>query len=153
MPRTDISDIRDVKADIQRVLTDPSGVLVQPVTDSGTSDEAANDTAVGCSCVVLTAIIAGVAVWKLKPPEPRQVMRFDYELPEGQQFDNLDFQVLAVSPDGKQFVYSTTKGLYLRSVDELDAKLIAGTEGKPDVAVLLTRWQMDWILFPAMIKS
>ena len=31
----------------------------------------------------LAAIIAGVAVWKLKPPEPRQVMRFDYELPEG----------------------------------------------------------------------
>jgi serine/threonine-protein kinase len=38
--------------------------------------------------------------------------------------------VLAVSSDGKQFVYSTSKGLYLRSVDELTAKLIAGTEGE-----------------------
>ena len=70
-----------------------------------------------------------MAVWKLKPPEPRQVMRFDYDLPEGQQFSDLAFQALAVSPDGKQFVYSTSKGLYLRSVDELTAKLIAGTEG------------------------
>jgi serine/threonine-protein kinase len=56
-------------------------------------------------------------------------MRFDYELPEGQQFGNLSLPVLAVSPDGKQFVYSTSKGLYLRSMDELTAKLIAGTEG------------------------
>ena len=87
-----------------------------------------------------TAIIAGVAVWKLKPPEPRQVMRFDYELPEGQQFSDLYIDALAVSPDGKQFVYSTSKGLYMRSVDELTAKLIAGTEGSTSAPVLLTRW-------------
>ena len=35
---------------------------------------------------------------------------------------------LAVSPDGSQFVYRTTDGLYLRSVDALDARLIAGTD-------------------------
>jgi hypothetical protein len=63
----------------------------------------------------------------LQIAEARQVMRFDYELPEGQQFSYLN--PLAVSPDGQQFVYGTTKGLYLRSVDELSAKLIAGTEG------------------------
>jgi len=37
--------------------------------------------------------------------------------------------VLAVSPDGRQFVYTTPKGLYMRSVDELTARVIAGTEG------------------------
>ena len=80
------------------------------------------------AAVFLTAIIAGVAVWKLKPTEPRQVMRFYYELPEGQQFSDLIYAALAVSFDGKQFVYSTTKGLYLRSVNELAAKIIPGTE-------------------------
>jgi serine/threonine protein kinase len=72
-------------------------------------------------------IIVGIAIWLLKqppPPEPRQVMRFEYDLPEGQQLTGLD-----LSPDGKQFVYSTAKGIYVRSVNELTAKLIAGTEG------------------------
>ena len=55
----------------------------------------------------------------------------NYELPEDQQFSNLVWPVLAVSPDGRQFVYSTTKGLYLRSMDELDARLIAGTDENP----------------------
>jgi hypothetical protein len=35
---------------------------------------------------------------------------------------------LAVSPDGSRFVYGTTDGLQLRSVNELDARLIAGTD-------------------------
>ena len=59
-------------------------------------------------------------------------MRFDYDLPEGQEFSNLSFNTLAVSPDGKQIVYSTSKGLYMRSVDELTARLIAGTEGNTE---------------------
>ena len=42
----------------------------------------------------------------------------------------IDFgpQNLSVSPDGKQFVYCTTQGLYLRSLGELDAKPIAGSD-------------------------
>jgi serine/threonine-protein kinase len=80
------------------------------------------------AAIVLTAIVVGVAVWKVRTPEPPQVTRFDYELPEGQQFSDLSLGVLAVSPDGKQFVYSTTRGLYLRSMNELNAKPIAGTE-------------------------
>ena len=56
-------------------------------------------------------------------------MRFDYELPEGQQFSHGTLIIpLAVSPDGSQFVYGTTEGLYLRSVDALDARLIPGTD-------------------------
>ena len=132
---------------LSKLLADPSGVLVQPVTTAEPRKRLRTMLPWIAAAVVLTAIIAGVAVWKLKPPEPRQVMRFDYELPEGQQFSNLIMLALAVSPDGKQFVYSTPKGLYLRSVDELTAKLIAGTEGNTQQPVLLTRWQMDWILF------
>jgi serine/threonine-protein kinase len=122
-------EIADVRVDIQKVLADPSGVFVQAVPTA----EPRKKLRVGLSWVagalVLGLIIAGVVVWKMKPTESRQVMRFDYELPEGQQFSGLILSALAVSPDGRQFVYSTTKGLYIRSVDELTAKLIAGTEG------------------------
>ena len=36
--------------------------------------------------------------------------------------------VLAVSPDGRQFAYNTLDGLYLRSMDALDARLLPGTQ-------------------------
>jgi len=65
---------------------------------------------------VAAAIIAGVTVWKLKPLEPRQVMRFYHDLPKDQQSNAIDLlPVLAISKDGRQFVYSTPGGLYLRS--------------------------------------
>ncbi len=125
-------DIYDVKVDVQRVLADPSGVLVQPVIAAEPRRKLRTILPWTAATLVLGLIIAGVAVWKLKPTEPHQVMRFEYELPEGQQFPNVTgaSALLAVSPDGKQFVYCTTKGLYLRSVDELTAKLIAGTDGE-----------------------
>jgi Tol biopolymer transport system component len=122
-------DIADIRLDLQDVLADPSGMLVQPV--AGVEPRTRLRTMLPWIAVtaILGAIVAGVAVWKLKPPEPRQVVCFDCELPGSQQFSNIRFPVLAVSPDGKQIVYSTPKGLYLRSVDKLTAKLIAGTEG------------------------
>ena len=69
-----------------------------------------------------------MAGWYLKPEPPGSVVRFDYELPAGQQFRNTARPVVAVSPDGQQFVYNATGGLYLRSMDELEARIIPGTE-------------------------
>jgi hypothetical protein len=86
------------------------------------------------AAVVMAAIIAGAAVWYLKPApqaEPRHVTHLYYELPKDQQFFLPYDTILAVSPDGTQFVYSTPGGLYLRSLDELDARLIPGTAGNP----------------------
>ena len=39
----------DVRVDIQKVLADPGGVFAAAGCWRGTSDKAANDTAVGCS--------------------------------------------------------------------------------------------------------
>jgi serine/threonine-protein kinase len=123
------SGITDARYEIEQALADPGGVLVRPDTAAEPHTRLRFTLPWLAAAVILAAVIAGVAVWKLKPPEPRRVMRFDYDLPENQQFSDLGYQALAVSPDGKQFVYSTFKGLYIRSVDELTAKLIAGTEG------------------------
>jgi eukaryotic-like serine/threonine-protein kinase len=119
------SSITDARYEIEQALADPSGVFAQPITAGEPRKKLRMILPWVTAAILLGAIIAGVAVWKLRTPEPRQVMRFDYELPEGQQ---LGGPGLAVSPDGKQFVYSTTKGLYMRSGEELTAKLIAGTE-------------------------
>jgi hypothetical protein len=83
------------------------------------------------AAVILAAIIGGVTVWKWRTPEPLPVVRFEVDLPAGQQFVDLSSPLLAVSPDGKKFVYNTSSGLYLRSMDQPTAKLILGADKNP----------------------
>jgi serine/threonine-protein kinase len=77
---------------------------------------------------LIGGILIGTVVWNLRKPESDAVISFDYDLPADQQVSYILQPFLAVSPDGTQFVYSTTKGLYLRSLDDRDARLISGTE-------------------------
>lgn len=60
--------------------------------------------------------------------EPQAVNRFEYAVPSDQVFWATGRPVVAVSPDGRQFVYNTGKGLYLRTMGELQARLISGIE-------------------------
>ncbi len=122
------SGIGDARYEIEQALADPSGVLVQPVMGAEPHRKLRTILPWVAVTAILCIIVAGVAVWKFKPAESRQVMRFYHDLPDSQQFSNLYYHALAVSPNGKKFVYSTPTGLYMRSVDELTAKLIAGTE-------------------------
>ena len=77
-----------------------------------------------------TAIVAtGLVAWSLWPSvEPQAVNRFEYALPADQVFRRVGRPVFALSPDGRRFVYNTAKGLYLRTMGELEARLISGTE-------------------------
>ena len=59
---------------------------------------------------------------------PAEVTRFAYDLPAEHQLRSRSRQLLAVSPDGRRFVYNAYDGLYLRSMDELEARLLPGTE-------------------------
>ena len=74
------------------------------------------------------AAIAGAALWKIRPTPPLTVTRFSLTLGEGQQFSNITRDSLAISPDGTQLVYSANQGLYLRSMSQLDARVVPGTE-------------------------
>ena len=83
---------------------------------------------------VVASLLTGLGVWSLMslmsltPPETLEVTRFAYDLPDSYHLRNTGRSVFAFSPDGRQFVYNTTDGLYLRSMDQLDARLLAGTE-------------------------
>jgi serine/threonine protein kinase len=78
---------------------------------------------------LVTAVVIGIGVWSLWPSaEPPVVSRFDHVLSEGLSFRGTGSQVMALSADGRHFVYNTQEGLYLRSMDELETRLIPGTE-------------------------
>lgn len=86
---------------------------------------------VATATLVCGAVLAGLAVWVATQPGPQPVNRFDYDLPDGQLFRNTGRQVITISPDGRHFVYNTVDGLYLRTMGDLEARLIPGTE--PDL--------------------
>ena len=67
-------------------------------------------------------------------------------LPKDQHFFKgfaLGYVVLAVSSDGSQFAYSTTNGIYIRSMNELDARPISGTD--EDAVALFFSPDGQWI--------
>jgi serine/threonine-protein kinase len=122
-------EISQAHYEIEQVLADPSGIFAQPSAITKPRKKLRVGLPWFVAAAILCIIIGGLAIWYLKPTEVRQVVRFDYELPEDQEFSSFTFWMLAVSPDGKQFAYSTPTGIYLRPVDELTAKHVAGTEG------------------------
>jgi serine/threonine protein kinase len=126
-------DIADVRLDLQNTIDDPSGVFAQPVPAAKFQKKLRLVIPWVAAFFVLGLIIAGVFVWMLKPIDSKRVILFDYDLPEGQEFNITENpgHTLAVSPDGSQFIYSTSEGLYIHYEDELEARLIPGTDDMP----------------------
>jgi serine/threonine-protein kinase len=61
------------------------------------------------------------------------VSRFTITLPPGDQLADLDYPAIAVSPNGSQIAYvaihAGTRQIFMRALDSLEAKPLAGTEG------------------------
>jgi eukaryotic-like serine/threonine-protein kinase len=144
-------DIADVRLGIQKVLADPSCVSMPGIPIDHRTKLHTILPWVSAS-IVLTAMIAAWAVWKLKPPELRGVERHQYSLPEGQQLKNSVGNILAVSPDGRQYVYVTAEGLYLRSLSEFNAKLIDGTGTSPATPYPFFSHDGKWLAYVADSK-
>jgi len=119
-----VADIRDVKLALEgafeTALTRAAGATALARPSWG------RPLPVGAA-LLLTAVIVGLSVWIVMQPDPRPTNRFDYDLPEGQSLTVDDRRLMALSPDGRHFVYSTLDGLYLRSMGELEPRLISGS--------------------------
>jgi WD40 repeat protein len=85
----------------------------------------------------LVAIIATLAVWNLRSlpaPAPLAISRFTIALAPGQQFGDLQFPQVAISPSGTDLAYVARSGdsppqIFIRALDSLEARLLLGTEG------------------------
>jgi len=87
----------------------------------------------GLTGLVLGAAAAGVAVWRLRPAPPAPARaRFAVMLPAPQALQSWGNPSLALSPDGTKLAYAARSGglpqLYLRVIDQLEAKPIPGTQ-------------------------
>ena len=121
-------DIGDVKVDIEKVLADSSGVLVQPIAE--VVQAAPQSKLPWVAGIIVSAIIAIAVGWTLKPdPPPEAVVRFPLPLAEGQIFNNSAFSSVSISPDGTRVAYGTSGQIYLRNLNELQGRPLQGTEG------------------------
>ena len=145
--------ISDARVDVQKVLGDPSGVLVQPVAE--VVQAAPQSKLPWVAAIAVTAIIAGLTVWFLRPIEPLPVSRSEYVLPDGRNFRRGTRPVLRVSSDGSKFVYNAIGGLYLRSLDELESRVISGTEGVFENPIFSPggEWLAYWSLQDRQLKK
>jgi serine/threonine-protein kinase len=83
---------------------------------------------------VLLLALAGALAWIFKPGRPLQVTRFPVTLADDQSFDSAGSSAVAISPDGTQMVYAVNSRLYLRTMAELEARPIPGTDSGRVVA-------------------
>jgi Tol biopolymer transport system component len=78
---------------------------------------------------IIVAAVTGAVMWALRPaPALPIVTRFPIRLGEGQAFTNPGRQLLAISHDGSQVAYVANTRLYLRSMSNLEARPIPGTD-------------------------
>jgi eukaryotic-like serine/threonine-protein kinase len=79
---------------------------------------------------VVASALTGLSMWwGLPRSSPAPVVRLTLLLPEGQQFTNTGRRVVAMSPDGTRVAYVANRRLYIRAMDSLEARPIAGNEG------------------------
>jgi serine/threonine protein kinase len=124
-------DIADARIDIQEALVDPEKTLSQALEVKENRGRLVTIFPWAAATLILGLFIAGMGVWKLREPKPNDTMRFEYHLPDDQQYNPNALLYLAVSPDGKKIAYSTDEGIYLRPINEFRASLIFGTNENP----------------------
>ena len=128
-PKARRQAIGDVRVEIERILT--TGEFTAPVESRGVLTSKAKLRLL-LPWGVAAALVAGIAVWTLKPappPDPRPLIHFEYQIPAAQPLRNTGRPVVAFSPDGRHFAYNTSEGVFLRRLDSLTARVIPGTEG------------------------
>ncbi len=81
----------------------------------------------------LAVVLALWAPWRTAPPAApvRLVTRFPIALPSTATFTGTNRHVLALSPDGTKLVFVNNLQLWLRALDQNDAKPIPGTDVNP----------------------
>ena len=117
--------IPDARVDIQKVLADPRGVIVQPVAE--VVQAAPQSKLPWVAAIVMTAIVASLT-WFLMQPDPQPLVRLTAVHP-GTEVPGLQNDTdVVLSPDGTRLVYATGRPgegrTYVRALDQLEPTLL-----------------------------
>jgi serine/threonine-protein kinase len=119
--------IGDVRVELETLLADPQGTLLQATPVAALKPLWKRALPV-ITAIVLTAALTSAGIRYFKPAVSLPITRFPVTLAEGQQFTNPGRLFVAVSRDGSQMVYVANLRLYHRAMAELEARAIPGSE-------------------------
>ena len=135
-PRLRIRDMGDVRLALDGAFETAAAPTVTP----SSPDRRWTRTAaflLAAAAAVVAAVGGGVVAWMLSRTPPvttAPIARLAMTLPDDQRLgaENLDQLALAVSPQGTRVVYvgvmSSREQLYVRAIDGVESKALAGTE-------------------------
>jgi eukaryotic-like serine/threonine-protein kinase len=115
----------DVRVEIETILAESRGVKSAEFAASRMPRWQL--AAIISSTAVVAALAAAGIVWNLRPNSPAAVARFSFLLPDEQTTNRGGRPTIAISPDGQNIVYQANRQLYLRSMGDVDARPIEGT--------------------------
>jgi eukaryotic-like serine/threonine-protein kinase len=138
-PKRRLHDIADARIEIEEALHEPSGLLSEVLSPgtlpSGAVTRARTSGLLVAAVVFALALGADIASRLAAPTSPvAPLARVMITLPAGQALEKGRFSPVALSPDGRLLAYAAAVGggqtqLYLRALDELEARPIPATEG------------------------
>jgi serine/threonine-protein kinase len=128
---------RDVRRELKWIAESrsaSSGAVRPEGSPHGTRFPGRLSTRAAAAIALGSAVLAGAAIWMLRPAAPAvraAVARAVVTLPPGDEI--MDFSApIALSPDGAVLAYvggrQSTRRLYLRALDSLEARAIPGSE-------------------------
>jgi serine/threonine-protein kinase len=126
-PRKRVGDIQDVRL----ALEGEFDLFSAP--DAAGSAPSPRLLPLAALALVVGILGSGLVAWSYWPAaESRIVTRFAHLVAEGLEFRQTSRPILAISPDGRHLIYNVIgggrEGLYLRTMGELEARRIPGTE-------------------------
>ena len=120
-PRKRLGDMRDMRLALSGELT------LAPEAAPRRGSSLARAAALVIATLAIVAV-AGFAMWPRRVITPRLVTRFEH--PIADQLPTIARRLIAISADGRRIAYQTRAGIFVRSMDEVDARqVVAGRSG------------------------
>jgi Tol biopolymer transport system component len=143
--------VRDLKRQLEWVAAhsparQPEGATV--ASSNAAPRSTAKRAGLIAASIIAGAALAGAAAWVRWPDaaRPPLVTRFTMELPATAAFTRAGRHVLTLSPDASRVVYVANQQLYVRSMNDLAANVISGTESS-DPSEPLFSPDGQWVAF------
>ena len=120
--------LRDV-GEARLILENPAEIAALQVVDGRTTRFAWRQALVVAACAMLVGGLASLFVtWRSASDFPL-ITRTSVRLEEGQAFTYPGRRHITISPSGTHIAYTAAPGLWLRALDEFEARVLPGTQG------------------------